>query len=114
MAEQRTPPPLGPPPSQPLLNKLSSEQVDYVIRWLHAKWTKPDCPWHGPTQWSVGDLVVGLPGFVPLTGPRPHGSSVYPMIVLTCQHCGYSVPINAIVMGFTQSPAPVQPEPVSA
>lgn len=60
------------------------------------------CPFHGPTNWTVGDMIMTLPftgGGVTLGGPT------YPLIPVTCGQCGYTVLINAIVAGIVANPA---------
>jgi hypothetical protein len=93
-ADQPTPTP-SPPPDQ---EGLTQDQFKQAVAWLDAHWTKRECPMHGPTQWSLDSQM----GAVPVQ--TPHGTnlgSVFPLLVLTCANCGYTVFVNALAAGIT-------------
>jgi hypothetical protein len=94
------------------LGKLSPDEKDVVVAWLAAHWNRTECPFHvGPTQWEIGDAIAtqafaGKGGGVPGSGFQ-FGSPTYPLIVLTCAICGYTVLLNAIKLGIVlMSPEP--------
>ena len=72
-----------------------------VVEWLNTQWKgNKVCPICKNNAWTVsekpaevrefhgGSLVVGGSG------------SVYPLFLVTCNKCGYTVLFNAIVAGF--------------
>ena len=92
--------------------KLTDLEKDRVIAWLSNRWNTPNCPFHGPTNWDLGDAVgthpfAGTGGGAPGSGVQ-FGGSTYPLVVLTCATCGYVVFINAITVGIvTMGAAPI-------
>jgi hypothetical protein len=100
--------------------QLEPDEKEAVIRWLAAHWTIQTCPFHGPTTWEVGDVTATMPfmgkgGGAAGSGAWP-GGPAYPLIVVTCQICGYTVFVNAFTVGIVthrQAPASVQ-EPAQA
>jgi hypothetical protein len=104
--------------------KLSPEEKDVVVAWLNAHWSNNGCPFHGPTVWEVGDAIAtsafaGTGGGLPGSG-FVLGGLTYPLIVVTCQICAFTVLVNAIKLGIVKmapEPAPpstpVEPTPTS-
>jgi hypothetical protein len=97
--------------------KLSPDEKEKVIAWLSAHWRKADCPFHGPTQWEIGD-ATGTQPFAGSGGGEPGsgvvlGGGSYPLVVLTCATCGYTIHINLFKVGLvTQRPEePATPTP---
>jgi hypothetical protein len=91
--------------------QLTDEQRTKAIAWLLEKWgnARP-CPFHeGPTTWGLGQLIVGVPAFIPIGGAPL--AKVYPCVVVTCNVCAYTVLLNAIPMGLV---TPEEPEPQTA
>jgi hypothetical protein len=86
---------------------LSAEQQEAARKWLDEKWTRWDCPFHGDTTWGLGSVIHGAQAWVP-KGGKNIGKS-YPVVVLTCNTCGYSVFINAITMGIIPPDPPDVP-----
>src|SRR5437867_769361 len=87
---------------------LNAEESRIALAWLNRQWTNQTCPFHGPTKWEVGQVIMTLPysgGGVIVGGPT------YPLLVVTCVNCGYTVLVNAIVAGVVpRPPQTVQPE----
>src|SRR2546430_7505413 len=87
---------------------LDTEKTKRPLGCLNRQWTNQACPFHGPTKWEVGQVIMTLPysgGGVIVGGPT------YPLLVVTCVNCGYTVLVNAIVAGVVPRPAqPLQPE----
>lgn len=93
--------------------RLTSEEVRILLGWLKDQWQGASCPMHRgmPTNWEVGDMIMTLP----YTGAGVSiGGPTYPLVVVTCAQCGYTVLVNAIKAGIVRVPQPaqpVQPEP---
>jgi predicted nucleic-acid-binding Zn-ribbon protein len=92
MADQEAKPPHRP------TSDLTPEQIEQAKDWLREHWTRADCPFHGATSWEVGDHLVSTMSYTP-GGGITVGGKTYPLIVVTCSHCGYAVFVNAIVAG---------------
>ena len=93
--------------------KLEPDEKDAILKWLESHWTTLDCPFHGVTTWTVGDVTgthpfAGRGGGAPGSGPQFGGPS-YPLIVVTCDICGYVVLVNAISVGIVK----MAPEPTT-
>jgi hypothetical protein len=91
--------------------KLNPQESEAAIAWLQERWTIKICPFHGPTNWSIGDMIMTLPfsgGGVNIGGPT------YPLIPVICSQCGYTVLINAIVAGIVALPAATATEAEAA
>jgi hypothetical protein len=86
--------------------KLTGAEQEQVRSWLGDQWTQPVCPFHGRTSWEIGDVVQTMPYASGLLSTGP----VYPLIVLTCQRCGYTVFINAIRAGILPHLPPATPQ----
>jgi hypothetical protein len=87
---------------------LSPAESQTALTWLNIHWQNQACPFHGPTKWEVGQVIMTLPysgGGVSLGGPT------YPLLVVTCTQCGHTVLVNAIVAGVVPRPEqPARPE----
>ncbi len=92
-APQEAPTPVPPPRTA----RLTQDQLEKARDWIVEKWKTPNCPFHGPTEWQIGELLAGVPSLTPVGGPNLN--KVYPSLVLICQTCGYAVLVNAIAMG---------------
>lgn len=75
-----------------------NQEIDKAIAWIDEHWTgKKACPICESSSWLVGDVVGEMREFLP--DKRPLANSLYPMIVLSCRACGYTLLFNATVMG---------------
>jgi predicted nucleic-acid-binding Zn-ribbon protein len=107
----------GMPPDipEPVDARLTEEQNENLAAWLSTHWTKWDCPFHGDTTWSVGEILHGAQAFFPKGAVNV--SKSYPVVVLTCNSCGYTVFVNAIVAGLIprdqSEPVVPTPEPIT-
>lgn len=98
MAEEEKAPSAPPAPRSD--TKLTQEQIQQATNWLNAHWLTKGCPFHpGPTNWQMGDTLVGTVGFAP--GGIAIGGPTFPLLVLTCTQCGHTVFVNSIVAGIT-------------
>lgn len=77
--------------------------VEKVIQHLNQKWGNRACPMCGSSKWNVSDNVYELREF--------HGGNlvlgngpIFPVIPVSCNNCGNSVMINALVAGAIERP----------
>ena len=103
---------LTPGPTVSIDGQLTPEQYSRAQSWLDAHWKTSECPFHGPTTWALGDVMAAALAYVPVGGQSIN--KVYPLVVLTCNTCGYTVFVNAIRIGLTQPETPLQPASAEA
>ena len=91
--------------------QLTPDQSQRAELWLRTHWSHSACPFHGPTRWEVGNVLAQAMAFS--GGGLVVGGPVYPLVVVTCATCGYTVFVNAIKVGIVQAePAAAQtPQP---
>lgn len=81
--------------------RLSNEQKDWLIKRLDEFWKPTRCPACKHNEWSVSDTVYEVREFHGGTMVIGGGSLV-PVIVATCEYCGYTLFFNAIKLGIVQ------------
>lgn len=77
--------------------QMTPDQHARATNWLNTHWTTPACPFHGATTWGVSETLAEVRNFA--AGGIQFGGGVYPLIIVTCQDCGYTVLVNAILAG---------------
>lgn len=77
--------------------ELTPELHQRAQKWVEEKWTRAECPFHGPTSWEVGNMVVQTVQYVPKG--ISIGGRTYPLVPVICRTCGYTVFLNALLMG---------------
>ena len=74
--------------------------IDKAIAWIDEHWIgQKACPICENTGWFVGDVAGEMREMRPnnlISGPR------YPLIVISCSTCGYTLLFNAIVGGLVE------------
>ena len=81
---------------------IEKGELEKALRWVEQNWVgQKACVICGNSGWLIGDVVGEMRRVSP--GPRwlPKPSSSYPMIVLSCENCGYTLLFNAMVLGVT-------------
>lgn len=80
--------------------KLTEEQTQRFRRWLDERWGMPrkECTVCGMREWGINDSVFELREFFGPTTVLGHGK-LFPVIPVTCSHCGNTVFFNAIPAG---------------
>ncbi|MDE2781264.1 MAG: hypothetical protein OXI91_16540 [Chloroflexota bacterium] len=78
-------------------------QLEKALRWIEENWVgQKECAICGNSGWFMGEVVGEMKQmnskskWIPNTGPS------YPMIVLSCENCGYTLLFNAIVLGVVE------------
>ena len=77
--------------------ELSERQRKAAADWISTKWTNSLCPFHGPTTWELSAILTQSVAFLP--SGFAVGGPVFPLIVITCRTCGYTVFVNALKAG---------------
>lgn len=95
-----------PEPALTEAGRLSEAGQRRFFDYINAKWERKDCPFHGVTNWEVNSNIGQMPGY------KKDGFANYtfPVIVMTCSICGFTVPINAIKAGIIPSDQPASAE----
>ena len=80
------------------MGRLSEAEVRGVIDWISDHWGSPDrCPMHdGAMTWGVASQLVRVDvlGFV--------GAKTVPLVVVSCDTCGYVAFLSAVKLGLTK------------
>ncbi len=72
-----------------------------VAEWLNKKWQgKKNCPLCGENNWNIGDRAGKIPIYYP---SAVVGGPSYPLVVVTCNNCGYTLLFNALFVGLLPS-----------
>lgn len=75
---------------------------DKVSAWLGAKWKAlHNCPISGDNNWSIADHIVQSMTYV-RGGGLAIGGPGYPVVMVVCLSCGYTLFFNAVVMGLVE------------
>lgn len=90
--------------------KLSQAEIDQVVAWM-AKHGAADkiCPVCGSNTWFVGHHLVQ-----PLTlaiNRVQFGGLGYPFVTIMSTPCGYTIFMNAVLMGLVPASQPESPNP---
>ena len=78
-----------------------TEKIDVqsFITWLNSQWPgAKSCPICKKATWNVSEKPVELREFH--GGDFIVGGPLYPLFLVTCQSCGYTLLFNAVVSGF--------------
>ena len=82
-------------PPQPSELKIDKKQAQ---EWLSEKWTAPTvCPISGDNNWAIADDFVQPMRYT--GGGLTIGGPGYPVVMVICATCGYTLLFNAVVMG---------------
>jgi hypothetical protein len=87
---------------------MSDFSTDKFIAFIGQKWGGRSCPMCGKGPWTVQEKVYQLSEFH--GGNLVVGGPLIPVIPVTCNNCGYTVVVNAILSGALAAPAPAQEE----
>ena len=85
--------------------ELKPVNSDKMIRFLTEKWKGRSCPLCGTGNWNVQDMVFQLTAFS--EGNMILGGPLIPVIPVSCDNCGNTILVNAIVAGAV-SPVPAE------
>ena len=82
---------------------MSSLDTNKFIAFIEQKWGGRLCPMCGSGPWSVHDKVFQFSEFN--EGNMVIGGPLIPVVPVTCNNCGYTVVVNAILAGAIPAPA---------
>ena len=82
---------------------MTSYDTEKLIAFISERWNDKVCPMCNTGPWSVQDSVFQFTEFH-VTG-TVIGGPVIPIVPITCEHCGYTVAVNAIIAGAVARPS---------
>lgn len=88
--------------------RLTSEQVQDLVRRL-GQYDEIQCPLCHHTEWNVNDLIVESREF--LRGDLALNGAIMPLVPVSCRHCGNTMFLNAIQLGYVSREQNGQREP---
>ena len=72
-----------------------------AMEWLNKHWNTPkSCPICKNNNWGVSDSVAEVREFRP-DGSIMYGGPIYPLFLVTCNTCAYTIFFSALRAGFT-------------
>lgn len=75
--------------------------IDKAMAWIDEHWTgQKECPICKNSVWFVGDVMGEMREMHPTK--RLISGSLYPMVVVSCRTCGYTLLFNAVVIGLVE------------
>ena len=82
------------------MTTVAQEDIQKAIAWIDEHWTgQKACPICQGDSWGVSSMV----GEVHLANPdEGRIDRSYPLVILTCQTCGYALLFNAVVVGLLE------------
>lgn len=90
--------------------KLTPAEAQTALGWLRSHWgpNRP-CPFHDePTNWEIQDTMIQT---LPYTGGGVRiGGPTFPLLVVVCSTCGYTVFVNALRAGVVPRAEPAVEE----
>jgi hypothetical protein len=92
---------------------LTNPETEQALAFLRDNWGQWRCPASGHREYVLQPTIVQLE---PYNGgnaffhPGP-GRLIYPMLIVSCAYCGYSVLVSAIQAGLLQQAGYVPDQP---
>ncbi|MBM3142026.1 MAG: hypothetical protein FJ005_03115 [Chloroflexi bacterium] len=78
--------------------KLSDDEKKKVVSWLKNKWKEPAvCPYSKDSEWIIGGHLVAPTNYSKVGAVI--GGDAYPLVMVICKNCGYTVFLNAVMVG---------------
>lgn len=84
--------------------ELNDSEKNKINKWLDKYWKKENrvCPVCSNNTWDLRDKIFEIPELP--ENNKLFGGVMYPVIVLKCTTCTYTLLFNAIDMGIVGSP----------
>ena len=76
-------------------NKLTDTQQQAIRAWIKEKVGELACPLCRHQNWTLGDVSGRI--YIDVTSGLG-----YPVVVLVCHHCAYTLTFNSIIMGIDE------------
>lgn len=80
------------------MKKDKKIKIEKVVQHLNSKWGNRPCSMCGSNSWNVSDKIYELREFHGgnlVLGSEP----IFPVIPVSCNNCGNSVMVNALLAG---------------
>lgn len=75
-------------------------KLEQALRWIEDNWVgEKSCAICGHSGWFIGETIGEMKQINPGSRWIPNSGSAYPLIVLSCENCGYTLLFNAMVLG---------------
>lgn len=85
--------------------KLTDEQRQKLNNFVQDKWKRPyACACCGANNWNLADEVYQLTSFA--GGAMIIGGPIVPLVPVTCNNCGNTVLVNALIAEVVDQPKP--------
>ena len=77
---------------------MDDQERQRAADWFDDKWHYGACPVCHVEQW----------GLYPMLGQIANhsGDNTVPVLLVACENCGHTVPVNALIAGIIQRPEP--------
>lgn len=82
-----------------MTEKITNRQVDDVEAWVKER-TRGHCPFCGAGEWVIDDELCSLPA-LQHGDPAVQLDRGYPMVLVTCEVCGFTAHFSAKKLGLT-------------
>lgn len=84
---------------------MTEIDIQKLIKFLKDKWGSVECPLCHSNRWTVQNRVFELREFH--RGGMVIGSGpIVPVVPITCENCGNTVLVNAIIAGVVEAAKP--------
>lgn len=79
--------------------KITQKQMNEVLAKLNKYNNNMPCPICGRYSWSISDTILEMREFDNGNLNLKTGSAIMPVVVASCDNCGYTIIINAVKLG---------------
>ncbi len=75
-------------------------KLEKALWWIEENWVgEKSCAICGNSGWFMGEAIGEMRQMNQGSRWIPNSGPAYPLIVLSCKNCGYTLLFNAIVLG---------------
>jgi predicted nucleic-acid-binding Zn-ribbon protein len=88
--------------------RLTEEQRENVSKRITSYWGDQlfDCPVCRNKHWKINDTIFEMREFS--EGKLDIAGKVFPVIIIICDRCGYTITFNAIMLGVVKAESPAE------
>jgi predicted RNA-binding Zn-ribbon protein involved in translation (DUF1610 family) len=79
--------------------------TENALKHLNKKWGQKNCPMCGENSWNVSDKIFELREFHNGNLVVGKESTIFPVFPVSCNNCGNSIFVNALIAGAIQKPS---------
>jgi hypothetical protein len=88
---------------------MDAAELQRVKAWFGSKWKQGPCPVCTETAWQTNQKIGEIYNDKTLSD-----GTVFPVLLIFCANCGYTLPINARIAGVKTDEAPKTETPSKA